>query len=105
MLDIWLLLVLDCRMDNTFNTSELLERAAEKAGGITALAAKLSVTYQAVRKWQKRNRMPRTEWTGETRYSEIIEEIMQGEIPKSALLTTDRRKHDRRQGSPLRKKA
>lgn len=83
-------------MDNSFNTSELLERAAEKAGGISALAAHLQVTYQAIRKWQKRNRMPRTEWTGETRYAEIIEELMQGEIPKAALLNAERRKNDRR---------
>lgn len=36
--------------------------------GLTPLARACGVSYQAVRKWQRLGRFPRTEWTGETDY-------------------------------------
>jgi hypothetical protein len=58
--------------------------------GLSNLARELSVTHQAVRKWQIAGRMPRTEWTGETKYCETIERLTQerdgGPITKVQLL-------------------
>jgi hypothetical protein len=62
-----------------------LEVAIE-AKGLAAVARHVEVTHQAVRKWTRRGRMPRTEWTGETRYAEKIEELMQGAVTKEQLL-------------------
>lgn len=44
------------------------------------------VTYQAVRKWAAAGRLPRTEWTGETRYAEAIEAMLGGGFTKDALM-------------------
>ena len=54
--------------------------------GLSVVARALGVTHQAVRKWQRAGRMPRTEWTGETSYSEIIEEQTQRRVTKAQLL-------------------
>lgn len=54
--------------------------------GATKLAKELAITHQAVRKWQRARRMPRTEWTGETHYAEKIEELMAGAVTKAQLL-------------------
>ena len=40
--------------------------------GLQPLAAICGVSYQAVRKWEKAGRLPRTEWTGETNYRSKI---------------------------------
>jgi hypothetical protein len=50
-------------------------RAAIEHIGLTALARALSVTHQAVRKWEAAGRPPRTEWTGETDYAAKVEEL------------------------------
>jgi hypothetical protein len=67
------------------NTSHPL-RAAIELITLTALARGLSVTHQAVRKWEVGGRMPRTEWTGETHYSETIESMTNGRVTKAQLL-------------------
>lgn len=36
--------------------------------GLLPLARACGVSYQAVRKWERLGRFPRTEWTGETSY-------------------------------------
>jgi hypothetical protein len=50
-------------------------RAAIEHVGLTALARALSVTHQAVRKWEAAGRPPRTEWTGETDYAGTVEQL------------------------------
>lgn len=40
--------------------------------GLKEVAAACEVTYQAVRKWERAGRLPRTEWTGETNYASEI---------------------------------
>lgn len=60
--------------------------AAIKRVGLTRLAGELQISVQAVAKWRARRRMPRTEWTGETRYSETIERLTGGEITRAQLL-------------------
>lgn len=54
--------------------------------GLSKLAKACDVTYQAIRKWEKAGRLPRTEWTGETDYSAIIETETDGKVTKSQLL-------------------
>lgn len=78
------------------NVSDLIESAANKVGGIRMLAALLGVSYQAIRKWQKKGCMPRTEWTGETHYCETIERVTNGGISQDALKVRERRKGERR---------
>jgi hypothetical protein len=67
------------------NTSAPLDQAIGLVG-LTALARECKVSHQAVRKWQRAGRMPRTEWTGETAYSVTIERITGGEVRKADLL-------------------
>lgn len=54
--------------------------------GLKPLAKACDVSYQAILKWEKRGRLPRTEWTGETNYSEIIERVTGGRVTRRALL-------------------
>jgi hypothetical protein len=61
--------------------------------GLKTLASELKVTYQAIRKWEKAGRLPRTEWTGETNYSGIIERLTEGKVTKAALLTRGSETH------------
>ena len=48
--------------------------------GLTRLASELGVTPQAIRKWQKAGRLPRTEWTGETEYAIAMERLTCGAV-------------------------
>lgn len=48
-----------------------ITRAIELAG-LQQISRVCGVTYQAVRKWEKAGRLPRTEWTGETNYADSI---------------------------------
>ncbi|WP_405256718.1 YdaS family helix-turn-helix protein [Chromobacterium violaceum] len=56
--------------------------------GLQAIAQACGVSYQAVRKWERKNKLPRTDWTGETSYSTAIEKATGGAVTKSALLAT-----------------
>lgn len=40
--------------------------------GLKTISGACGVTYQAVRKWERAGRLPRTEYTGETRYAAMI---------------------------------
>jgi len=55
--------------------------------GLAQLARELGVTYQAIRKWELKGRLPRTEWTGETNYSSRIEAATHGQVSRAALLS------------------
>lgn len=67
------------------NPTDPLQAAIDRVG-LTRLARELSVTHQAVRKWQKARRLPRTEWTGETSYSTRIAELTAGAVTREQLL-------------------
>jgi DNA-binding transcriptional regulator YdaS (Cro superfamily) len=54
--------------------------------GLSPLARALGVTYQAVRKWERANCLPRTEWTGETCYAQTIERLTEGQIKAKQML-------------------
>lgn len=73
--------------------------------GLADLAAGLGVTYQAVRKWEKAGRLPRTEWTGETDYSRTIETLTKGKVRRKALLTPPEREPEPETQEPARKVA
>ncbi|QVN18943.1 hypothetical protein [Burkholderia pyrrocinia] len=82
-----------------------IESAVAHVGSITAFTKALNerierpVTYQAVRKWIAKGRLPRTEWTGETEYSQAIEAITGGAVSRSILLRLDGRDAQEREGA------
>lgn len=67
------------------NSAHPLETAIARVG-LAALARGLGVTHQAVRKWGRATRLPRTEWTGETGYAQTIERLTDGIVTKAQLL-------------------
>ena len=67
------------------STSNPLQAAVDQVG-LTAIAQACGVTYQAVRKWLAKGRMPRTEWTGETAYAKAIAALCGGPVTPAALL-------------------
>lgn len=54
--------------------------------GMAALSKELGVSHQAVRKWLAQGRMPRTEWTLETNYGQVIERLTEGAVTRERLL-------------------
>ena len=67
--------------------SPVLRKVAHDVGGINALAKICHVRVSAAWRWVKRGHLPRTEWTGETRYAELIEAATNGAVTKAELLT------------------
>jgi hypothetical protein len=61
--------------------SQVIERV-----GLSELAKALTVSYQAIRKWEAAGRLPRTEWTGETSYAQRMSALTGGEVSVDALL-------------------
>lgn len=53
--------------------------------GLKELAAACGVSYQAVRKWESKNRFPRTEFTGETDYAARIAAACKAADPQSQI--------------------
>jgi hypothetical protein len=68
--------------------TNLITKAIEIIG-LNALAAACSVTRQAIRRWEKSGRVPRSDFTHETNYSAIIETETNQEITKLQLLNPD----------------
>ena len=62
-------------------------QAAINQIGLIHVAKACDVSHQAVRKWQRQGRLPRTEWTGETRYAHAIEAATGGQVSRASLLT------------------
>lgn len=62
-------------------------RSAIAIVGLMRLARELGVSYQAVQKWLAAGRLPRTEWTGETSYAQRMQELTDGKVSKTALLS------------------
>lgn len=63
----------------------LITQAIELVG-LGQLATACGVTYQALRKWEKARRLPRTDWTGETNYAASIEAATDGVVSRGALM-------------------
>lgn len=66
----------------------MLEEAIKDIG-LTACAKACDVSPQAVKKWLKAGRLPRTEWTKETSYAKKISELSDGEYSPKDLLYVD----------------
>lgn len=60
---------------------EVLAAAIEQAGGVQRVAAACEVSLVAVYKWLKKGRLPRTDYSGETRYAAIIAEACRARDP------------------------
>ena len=65
--------------------TNLITKAIEIIG-LNNLAACCSVTRQAVRRWEKSGRVPRSDFTHETVYALIIETQTEGKITREELL-------------------
>ena len=55
-----------------------LRELFEKAGGVEASAKACGISPRALYKWASRNSLPRTEYTGETHYSEALAKLVKG---------------------------
>jgi len=53
---------------------------------VSAIADACGVSRQAVKRWQKCGRLPRSDFTGETHYAELIEGLTNGQVTRDALL-------------------
>lgn len=69
----------------TMSTRAALSKAIDLKG-VVAIAKACGVSHQAVRKWERRGRLPRTEWTGETNYAERIAAAVDGAVTTEDLL-------------------
>jgi len=67
-----------------------LERAIDIAGW-EALVKGLGRTRQAILKWKRAGRLPRTEFSNETNYAEEINRITDGAVSSEELLDWSRR--------------
>jgi hypothetical protein len=54
--------------------------------GLVPLATACGVKYQSLRKWEARGKLPRTAYTGEKHYAQIIEDTTGGAVTKQELL-------------------
>ncbi|MGJ8518061.1 hypothetical protein LMG33810_002424 [Carnimonas sp. LMG 33810] len=54
---------------------ESLRDLLDKSGGIEASARACGLSPRALYKWASRNSLPRTEYTGETKYAEVLAEL------------------------------
>lgn len=68
------------------NTITPLEKAFHLCGGPYGLSRVCGVSNTSVHRWKKKGCLPRTEWTGETRYAELIEAATQSAVTKAELL-------------------
>lgn len=67
-----------------------LESAVNQVGW-SALSKALGVTHQAIRKWLQAGRLPRSEFSGETSYADLIEHETGGKARASDLLEWSRK--------------
>ncbi len=66
-------------------SKNLISKAINETS-LNCIALACGVTYQAVRKWEAKGRLPRTEWTGETDHASKIEAATKGLVTKDQLL-------------------
>ncbi|NJM13056.1 MAG: helix-turn-helix domain-containing protein [Synechococcaceae cyanobacterium SM1_2_3] len=74
-------------MNTSTPINHALAKAVQQLGGYAKTADLCEVNISVVWRWAKRGRLPRTEWTGETHYAELIEAATQGAITKAELLS------------------
>lgn len=67
-----------------------LQQAIKTIGGPGRAASICGVSPRAVHKWLSKGRLPRTEYTGETRYAELIAAHSDGAFTAEELLAACR---------------
>lgn len=65
-------------------------KEAIKSIGAQKVSDKCQVSVRAVYKWSERGVLPRTDYTGETNYAEIIANLSEGKHTKEELLSVPR---------------
>lgn len=68
------------------NYSEKMKQAVAAAGSYAKLGRACNVSGQAVQKWVKAGKPPRTEYTGETDYATRIAAASAGAVSRDDLL-------------------
>lgn len=63
-----------------------LRKAYKIAGGKVALAKEVGIRYQTMDRWYAGNKLPCTDYNGETMYAKQIEELTNGEVTIEELL-------------------
>lgn len=63
-----------------------VQQAISAAGGRTKASALLGISYVAIRKMAEKGVLPRTDYTGETNYAEILASNSNGTITREWLL-------------------
>lgn len=66
-------------------SEDFLSRVIKDIGGRKKVAALCNVSYQAVKKWEVKGRLPRTDYTGESQYAEILAKNSKGKYTKDDL--------------------
>lgn len=69
---------------------ETLKDAIDVAGGVQAVAQANDLTERAIYKWIKKDALPRSEYTGETAYSQQIAALSKGKLTKEQILKIGR---------------
>ncbi len=62
-----------------------LLRARDLLGSFDAVGSVCGVSGKAVMKWRDKGSPPRTEYTGETNYAELIEQALNGQVTQHEL--------------------
>lgn len=70
-----------------------IQLAIEAVGGRTHASLLLGISYNAVRKMEEKGVLPRTDYTEETSYSQILADNSEGKITKEWLLAKANPKH------------
>ena len=61
-------------------------KTAINSVGLVKTSSLLNVSYQVIQRWLHKGMLPRTEFTGETNYSELIEKATGGSVTAKELL-------------------
>jgi hypothetical protein len=72
-------------MNSTPDQPNLITSAIE-ISGLKNIAMACGVSHQSVRKWEKKGKLPRTEYSGETHYGSAIERLTNRQITREQLL-------------------
>jgi DNA-binding transcriptional regulator YdaS (Cro superfamily) len=75
----------DVDWDNLNDYQKHLQRAREIVGSYNKIADACELTPRAVNKWFMQGHPPRTEYTGETDYAQIISNLTKNQVKKSEL--------------------
>lgn len=66
-----------------------ISKVIKHFGGRTQVAEITGVSYMAVKKWEKNGHFPRTEYTGETNYTQKLYEASGGVLSVDEMLSRE----------------